>query len=110
MDVGRNCVCRPSGTIHKHDRARRLASQCQRGGASDIAGADDAEFRAPVSEGVAEFVVSRDSRRRGHELRADRIGNRFMQDPIDLGLGRGIKPPASHFVDRLQLVGMTRAP
>src|ERR1700730_794316 len=55
-------------------------------------------------------VPSGNARGRGHELRADRIGDRFAQDPIDLGLGRGIKPPARHRVDRLQLIGMTRAP
>src|SRR5271163_1221232 len=49
-------------------------------------------------------------RRRRHEFRADRIGDRFAQNPIDLSLGRGIEPPASHLVDRLQLTGMTRAP
>src|SRR5580658_6390422 len=50
------------------------------------------------------------ARRRRHELRADRIGDRFAQDPIDLSFGRGIEPPASHLVDRLQLIGMARAP
>src|ERR1700682_132894 len=53
---------------------------------------------------------SRSACRRGHKFRADRIGDRFTQDPIDLGLGRGIKPPARYLVDRLQLIGMPRAP
>src|SRR5277367_5802493 len=55
-------------------------------------------------------VASRIARRRGHEFRADRIGDGFAQDPIDLSLGRGIEPPASHLVDRFQLTGMTRPP
>src|ERR1700719_1824247 len=48
--------------------------------------------------------------RRRHEFRPDRIGDRLAQDPIDLGLGGRIEPPARHPVDRLQLIGMTRAP
>src|ERR1700686_4165838 len=53
---------------------------------------------------------SRSARRRGHKFRADRIGDRFAQDPIDLSLGRGVEPPASHLADRFELTGMTRAP
>jgi hypothetical protein len=48
------------------------------------------------------------TRRRRHEFRADRVGNDFAQDPIDLGPGRVIERPASYVVDRLQLTGMTR--
>src|SRR5205807_238786 len=36
--------------------------------------------------------------------------DRFAQNPIDLGLGGGIELPTRQFVDRLQLIGMTRAP
>ncbi len=50
------------------------------------------------------------ARRRCHEFRPDWIGDRFAQDPVDLSLDGRIKPPAPHLVDRLQLVGMTRAP
>src|ERR1700732_3063282 len=50
------------------------------------------------------------ARRRCHEFRPDWIGDRFAQDPVDLSLDGRIKPPARHLVDRLQLVGMTRAP
>src|SRR5713226_7213435 len=50
------------------------------------------------------------ARRRRHEFRADRIGYRFAQDPIDLGLGGRIERPAADLVDRLQLTGMARAP
>src|SRR5580700_810570 len=50
------------------------------------------------------------ARWRSHELRANRIGDRLLQDPIDLGLGGDIEPPARYPVDRLQLIGMTRAP
>src|SRR3981189_3228061 len=38
------------------------------------------------------------------------MGGGFAQDPIDLGLGRGIERPANHLVDWLQLTGMTRPP
>src|SRR3984957_21044903 len=55
-------------------------------------------------------IASRSTRRRCHKFRADRIGDRFAQNPIDLSSGRGIEPPASHLVDRLQLTGMTRPP
>jgi hypothetical protein len=48
--------------------------------------------------------------RRGHEFRTDRIGDGFAQDPVDFGLGRRIERPAGHLVNRLQLIGMTRAP
>src|SRR6202011_5281339 len=50
------------------------------------------------------------ARRRCHEFRPDWIGDRFAQDPVDLSLDGRIKPPAGQLVDRLQLVGMTRAP
>jgi hypothetical protein len=33
-----------------------------------------------------------------------------MQDQVDLRLGRSIERPASHLVDRPQLMGMTRPP
>src|ERR1700688_158138 len=48
--------------------------------------------------------------RRCHEFRADRIGDGLAQDLVDLGLGSCIERPASHLVDRLQLIGTTRAP
>src|ERR1700681_2434258 len=50
------------------------------------------------------------ARRRGHEFRADRIGDRLPQDPVDLRLGGRIEPPARHFVDRLKLTRVTGAP
>ena len=40
----------------------------------------------------------------------DRIAYSFTQDLIDLRLCRGINPPASYFINRQQLFGMTRAP
>src|SRR5712671_2793729 len=49
-------------------------------------------------------------RRWRHEFRPDRIGDRFAQDPIDLGLRGRIEPPAGHLVDRLQLIGATSTP
>src|SRR4029077_13847928 len=52
----------------------------------------------------------RSARRRSHEFRANRIGDGFAQDPIDLGLGCDIEPPARHRVDGLQLARMPRAP
>ena len=50
------------------------------------------------------------TRRRRHEFRADRIAYSFTQDSIDLGLCRGINSPARYFINRRQLIGMTRAP
>src|ERR1700722_830490 len=57
-----------------------------------------------------DLLASRSARRRGHKFRADRIGDGFAQDPIDLSLGRSVEPPARHRVDRSELAGMPRAP
>src|ERR1700704_4808806 len=63
---------------------------------------------APMS---APAASCRDTVRRWrHEFRPDRIGDRFAQDPINLGLGRPIERPAGDLVDRPQLIGTTRAP
>jgi len=67
-------------------------------------------FFADDSERVASITSCITACRRGHELRADRIGDGLAQDPVDLGLGGGIERPANHLVDRLQLIGMTRPP
>ena len=40
------------------------------------------------------------SRRRRHEFRSDRVAYGFAQDSTDLGLGRGIEPPARNLIDR----------
>ena len=44
------------------------------------------------------------------KLRSDGIAHRLAQNPIDLGLGPGIEPPAGHLPDGLQLARMVRAP
>jgi hypothetical protein len=55
-------------------------------------------------------VASRSARRRSHKFRANRVGDSFAQDPIDLGLGCGVEPPTRHPVDGFQLAGMPGAP
>src|ERR1700757_1722692 len=50
------------------------------------------------------------ARSRRHEFRADWIGNRFAQNPMDLISGGGIQPPAGNLADWLQLRWMTGPP
>src|SRR6266436_5699422 len=47
---------------------------------------------------------------RRHELRADRIDDRFPQDSIDLRLGATVQEPAADRVDRLHLIGTPGSP
>src|ERR1700719_5061731 len=66
---------------------------------------------APTFECCKPSHSCRDAaRRRRHEFRADRIGDRCAQDAIDLRLGGCIEPPPVHLVDRLQLSRVTRTP
>src|SRR5262245_48440637 len=49
-------------------------------------------------------------RRRRHEFRTDRVGDRLGEDAIDLGLVGRVEGPAAHRVHRLQLAGMASSP
>src|SRR5690349_4941614 len=50
------------------------------------------------------------ARRRSHELGAHRIGNRRLQDAIDLAHCGRIERPSECLVDGLQLAGVARSP
>src|SRR3954464_2809921 len=66
--------------------------------------------RAVIPSAALRLLCRAAARRRRHEFRADGITNRFAQISIDLGLGCGIELPIRHLIDRLQLIGPTRAP
>src|ERR1700722_10765185 len=67
---------------------------------------------APPLRPIGNRVASRRdaARRRRHEFGTNRIGYGFAQDPIDLGLGRGVERPAGDIVDGPQLIRTPRAP